>query len=115
MLDLIDRLPRNTYYWQTVTQDPEHAEMLVEAQERAEHDGKTSSGPPMSLWSAEIEALTSIEDKIASLIYVTRAIGGDKQVQPPKPHPRPRSLIDSIKTKRRAKRHRSLADRLLGR
>lgn len=115
MLDLIDRLPRHTYYWQVITQDPEHAEMLVQAQESAEREGKTSSAPPMSTWSPEVEALARIEDKVASLLYVTRAVGGDKSGQPPKPSTRPRTLIDKIKGQRRLERHTSLADRLLGR
>lgn len=90
--------------------------MLVEAQERAEREGvKSDPAPPMSTWSAEVEALTAIEDKLASLIYITRAVGGDKQVQPPKPKLRPRTLIDKIKGRNRQKRHETLAARLLGR
>lgn len=90
--------------------------MLVEAQERAEREGKQqSAAPPMSLWSAEIEALTTIADKISTLNYIMRAVNGDKQSQPPKPALRPRTLLESIRAKRREKRHIKLADRLLGR
>lgn len=90
--------------------------MLVEAQERAESDGKpTSNNPPMNIWSPEIEALASIEDRIEALIYVTRAANGDKTAKPPKPRPRPRTLIERIKGRHRQARHNALADRLLGR
>lgn len=90
--------------------------MLVEAQERAEREGtKSDPAPPMNTWSAEVEALTAIEDRLASLVYITRVVGGDKTAQPPKPKLRPRTLIDKIKTRNRAQRHKTLADRLLGR
>lgn len=116
MLDLIDRLPRDTHYWQVITQDPEHAEMLVKAQERAEREGKEqSSAPPMSGWSPEVEALTNIADRVAGLGYILRAVNGDKQAQPPKPMPRPETALPSIKARRRQEQHDKLAARLLGR
>jgi hypothetical protein len=90
--------------------------MLVEAQERAEREGKAqSSAPPMNTWSTEVEALTTVIDKLDSLIYITRAVGGDKTVQPPKPRLRPKTLLDKIKNRNRSQRHNKLADRLLGR
>lgn len=116
MLELIDRLPRDTYYWQVITQDPEHAEMLVQAQERAEREGKKmSAAPPMSTWSAEVEALTTISDKISVLSYTLRAVNGDKQAQQPKPSLRPETKLASIKARHRQEQHVKLADRLLGR
>lgn len=116
MLELIDRLPRDTYYWQVITQDPEHAEMMVKAQEQAEREGKPqSSAPPMSTWSTEVEKLTSIEDKLSSISYILRTVNGDKQAQPPKPSPRPETAMPSIKRHRRQEQHEKLAARLLGR
>lgn len=116
MLELIDRLPRDTYYWQVITQDPEHAEMLVAAQERAEREGKKmSSAPPMSTWSAEVEALTTISDRISVLSYILKKVNGDKESQPPKPTPRPETKLASIKARHRQEQHVKLADRLLGR
>lgn len=116
MLELIDRLPRDTYYWQVITQDPEHAEMLVQAQERAEREGKPqSSAPPMSTWSTQVEALTALSDKMSTMIYVLRASNGDKNAQPPKPAPRPETKLASIKARHRQEQHKKLADRLLRR
>lgn len=116
MLDLIDRLPRDTYYWQVITKDPEHAAMLVEAQERAEAAGeKGDNAPPMSAWSPVVEAITTLTDRVNSLIYITRAANGAKGEQPPKPITRPTTAITSIKSKRRQQRHESLTARLLGR
>ena len=117
LLDLIDRLPRDTYYWQVITQDPEHAEMMVKAQERAEREGtaKASPAPPMSSWSPVVDAVTTLTDRVNSLIYVTRASNGDKQVKPPKPLPRPETALPRIRNRRRQEQHNKLADRLLGR
>jgi hypothetical protein len=116
MLELIDRLPRDTYYWQVITQDPEHAEMLVQAQERAEREGKPlSSAPPMSTWSAEVEAITTVGDKLSNIAYILRAVNGDKQAPQPKPAERPQTAIPSIKRKHRQEQHNKLAARLLGR
>jgi hypothetical protein len=116
MLDLIDRLPRDTYYWQVITQDPEHAEMLVKAQERAEREGKQqSSAPPMATWSAEVEALHTVIDKVAGLGYIMRAVNGDKEAKPPKPMPRPETAMPTIKRRHRKEQHDKLAARLLGR
>lgn len=116
MLELIDRLPRDTYYWQVITQDPDHAEMLVEAQERAEREGKKmSAAPPMSTWSAEVEGLATVSDKLSVLAYILKAVNGDKQSQPPKPTVRPETALPSIKRRHRQEQHNKLADRLLGR
>jgi hypothetical protein len=117
MLDLIDRLPRDTYYWQVITQDPEHAAMLVEAQERAEKEGKAAgpAAPPMSTWSAEVEAVTKLTDRVNALIYVTRSAAGAKGEKPPKPELRPVTALPSIKAKKRQEQHEKLAARLLRR
>lgn len=116
MLELIDRLPRDTYYWQVITQDPEYAEQLVAAQERAEREGKPmSKAPPMSTWSAEVEALTTIADKLSTVVYTLRVVNGDKQAQPPKPTLRPETAMPSIQRKHRQEQHNKLAARLLGR
>jgi hypothetical protein len=116
MLELIDRLPRDTYYWQVITQDPEHAEMLVEAQERAEREGKKmSAAPPMSTWSAEVEGLAAVGDKLSVIAHILKVVNGDKQSQPPKPALRPETAMPSIKRKHRQEQHDKLAARLLGR
>jgi hypothetical protein len=95
--------------------DPEHAEMLVDAQEKAGKGDKGSSGPPLSAWSAEVEAITTATDKLSNILYVLRASGGDKQAQPPKPIQRPQTLLPSIQRRRRQEQHEKLAARLLGR
>jgi hypothetical protein len=99
-----------------MTSDPDHAAMLVEAQERADREGaKQSSAPPMSTWSAEVEALAVATDKLSNILYVLRATNGDKQSKPPKPIQRPETALPRIKAQKRQEKHEALAARLLGR
>lgn len=74
-----------------------------------------SSAPPMSTWSAEVEAITAVKDRIDSLIYVTRAANGDKTTKPPKPTPRPETALPRIQARKRQEQHKKLAARLLRR
>ena len=113
---MVDRLPRDTYYWQVITQDPEYAEQMVEAQERAEREGKQqSSAPPMSTWSAEVESLAQVVDKLAVVVYTLRAVNGDKTAKPPKPTQRPQTARPSIQRRRRQEQPPTLAARRLRR
>lgn len=99
-----------------MTQDPEHAAMLVEAQQKAERDGKQQSpAPSMSTWSPTVEAITTVADRLGSLIYLMRASNGDKQAKPMKPMPRPETMLPEIQRKKRQEQHNALAARLLGR
>jgi hypothetical protein len=96
--------------------DPEYVAQMVAAQERAKREGKpTTSAPPMSTWSAELEQLTTIADRLGSLIYLTRAANGDKSAKPMPPMPRPETLLPKLQHERRKEQHIALADRLLGR
>lgn len=89
---------------------------MVDAQERAKREGrKTSSAPPMSTWSAEVEAMTTVADRLGSLIYIMRAANGDKSAKPLPPLVRPETLLPKIQHEKRKEQHIALADRLLGR
>jgi hypothetical protein len=99
-----------------MTQDPEHAAMLLEAQESAERDGvKQSSSPPMHSWSAEMDMLATIADRVGGLGYILRAVNGDKKATPPPAVPRPETLLPKLKQEKRKQQHKRLAARLLGR
>ena len=90
--------------------------MLVKAEDKAKSDGEEkSSGPPMQSWSAEVEALAAISDRLERLIYVTRAVGGDKTAKPPKALPRPQSALPRIRARLRQAKHEGLAAKLLRR
>ena len=69
----------------------------------------------MSSWSPVVESITTLTDRVNSLIYITRAANGAKGEQPPKPIMRPTTALSSIKANRRQERHENLAARLLGR
>jgi hypothetical protein len=90
--------------------------MLVEAQERAEREGKQQdSAPPMSSWTPEVDVLHTIADRLGGLGYLIRASNGDKQAKPPPALPRPKTALPKIKQQRRMEQHKKLAARLLGR
>jgi cobyrinic acid a,c-diamide synthase len=74
-----------------------------------------SSAPPMSTWSAEVEGLAVIADKLSVLGYILKKVNGDKESQPPKPSLRPETAMPTIKRRHRQEQHDKLTARLLGR
>ena len=66
----------------------------------------------MSEWSAEVELLTLIAERIAEHAQVSAVVGGGKARKIP-PLPRPGSAVDRVRQRRREQRHRSLVARLL--
>jgi hypothetical protein len=117
MLDLIDRLPRDTYYWQTIMNDPEYVERLVEARAKAQERGDEppSTAPPLNTWSPEVAALADVVDRLAGIAYILRKANGDSGAQPPKPSPRPITLMPQYEAKRRREQHEKLTARLIRR
>lgn len=119
LLALIDRLPRHSLYSEAVANDPEHAQMLAEALLEGEErdDSGVTSGPPISTWTPELEAITRLIDAVKALHYIIPASQGSKGVKPPAPEPRPTSLLEqarkSATLKRRLAKHHALAARLL--
>ena len=122
LLNLIDHLPRHTYYSEAVSNDPEHARMLAEAMaKRAEEaDGESGpSGPPMHIWSPEVSALTDLTDAVRRVEYAIVATNSEKGKgpKPPEPLPRPVSMLDRERKRseyaRRKAKHDKLAARLL--
>jgi hypothetical protein len=98
-------------------QDPEYAEMVVKSQERAAAEGKPapSSAPPLSTWSSEMEMLATIVDKLSAISYVLRVSNGDKRARPPKPFPRPETVLPQVRQRKRREQHEALAAKLLRR
>lgn len=122
LLNLIDHLPRNSFYSEAVANDPEHARMLAEAQ--AQHaddtrDEEGPSGPPMHTWSAEVAAIVDLTDAVRRVEYAVVAVQADKGKgpKPPEPLPRPVSILDRERKRAaydvRKARHDKLAARML--
>lgn len=115
LLNLIDHLPQNTWYHQMVSEDVDHAVMLIKAQEEAKRRGHAPppSGPAMRSWSPEVDALTKVLDAVNNLTFVTAKAGGSKTTKQPKPAPRPETAMERAKLRLRAERHAILRARML--
>ena len=72
------------------------------------------SGPRVSQWSPELEALAAINDRLGAVFTAVLATG---QVKPPKvnPYPRPVTAIDRARSRARRMQHDALVSRVLER
>ena len=119
LLALIDRLPRHSLYYEAVANDPEHAAMVAESMEAGDEreDPGATSGPPLSTWTPEVEAIVRLTDVVKALHVIIPASQGAKGLQDPKPEPRPRTALEAARRasqyKRRMAEHNALAARLL--
>jgi hypothetical protein len=105
LLNLIDHLPRNSAYIEAVADDDELAERLADEQQE-------STGPRMSDWSPEREALADVVDMLGSVIQAVIAAAG---VRPPtvSRSERPQTAFDRARKRRRDRRHLELVGMLL--
>ena len=109
LLLLIDRLPQNSHTHAALADDLEYAEMVLEARERAEASGvDVKTGPSAATWSAEVEMLAAVLDRLAVLVVQN---SGSKN--PPPRYPRPRNAFERAENRRRQKAHVSLVSQVL--
>lgn len=119
LLAYIDRLPRWSLYHEAVANDPEHAEMVATAMAESgdRDDSGTLSGPPLSTWTPEVEAIVKLTDAVKGLYAVIPMSQGAKNVKQPDPEPRPKTLLEQARRRgeyqRRKAKHDALAARLL--
>lgn len=115
LMSLIDHLPPNTHYHAALSQDEEHAKMLIEAEDAAKKAGKPlDRGPSVATWSPEVGVLTSILDALRENTYVTKAVATDKGGgKPPKPAPRPTNVLERVRLRMKQQRHDILVRRML--
>lgn len=110
LLNLIDHLPQNTRFYEQVANDEEYAEMLLEAQERAEREGAAPppTGSPIHSWSPEVSILAVVVDKLSVLVEAQKAKPG--QVMP---YPRPKTAMERVKLRRRQSQHDNLVAQMV--
>lgn len=119
LLAMIDRLPAWSNYHNAVANDPEHAEMLATAlaEDEERDDSSVTSGPSLTSWTPEVEAITRLIDAVKVLHYVIPASQGSKSAKQPPPEPRPVTLLESARKRatynRRKAKHDALARRIL--
>jgi hypothetical protein len=117
LLNLIDHLPQNTWYQAAVSEDVDHAKMVLRAQEQARKDGNPSEGPPapsMAIWSPEVDRLTTIIDVLRGVMQAVIASGGGRAKEQ-KPQPRPQSAMEVARLRVKQENHEALKARLLPR
>lgn len=107
LLNLIEFLPRDSAYIEALSNDEEIAQQLL--------DKQIPERPPqrrMSEYSAVVEVLSLVADRIAELIGTVAASRGIKprRIQPA---PRPVTALERLRKRRRRIRHRSLVSKLL--
>jgi hypothetical protein len=115
LLNLIDHLPQNTWYQAAVNMDPEHAEMIIKAREKAKKDGAPDPGPALpslAIWSPTVDKLAQIIDELRALqVAVVRSQGGS--AKDPKPVLRPGNAMESARLRARQREHEAMKARLL--
>jgi hypothetical protein len=101
LLNLIDHLPRNSFYSQAVMNDPEHMEMLDRVKSKGGSGPKPL--PPLATWSYEVDMLATVNDSVLMLkdALVRSNLPKDKQnaVPPIEWTPRPGRQVEMSKSK----------------
>lgn len=105
LLNIIDRLPRDSAYMEAIANDDAIADRIVEM------DAPAPTGPRLSDWSPEVEALYSLVDRVTELIHLTASAHGAKPSKP-KYAPRPVTALDRARQRRKQRRHRELVARV---
>jgi hypothetical protein len=116
LLNLIDHLPQDTWYHQMISEDIEHAMMILRAQKRAKERGdrvEPPKGPQVKTWSPEVDALTRVLDAVNNVAYVTAKGAGSKSIKPPRPALRPQTAMERAKLRLRQEEHDILVRRML--
>lgn len=91
--------------------DEEHVALIEAAREGQPEPEDT--GPPMSEWTAEVDMLAKVYDRLGELIMVTVAASGPKtKPKPPKPTSRPRTAFAKVRADRREKKHEHVKSRV---
>lgn len=90
--------------------DDEFVEQLLAGSEGA--DDGPSSGPRLSEFTPEVEALYGAIDRLADVIAVTQAMGGKKPKRIP-PVKRPVTAFDRLRQREQRRQHAALVARLL--
>jgi hypothetical protein len=108
LLNIIEHLPRTSAYREAVAQDEDLARHMLSKAPLEE------SKPirRMSDWSAEVELLTAVLDRLGEVVQAVAALGGAKPKKVPAA-PRPVTAYERVHRRRRSERHRSLVARVL--
>jgi hypothetical protein len=107
LLNIIDQLPRDSAFHESLADDEQLAERMLERPD-------PPPGPPtrrMREWSAEVELLSVVVDRLAELIQVVGATKGSK-ARSIRHQPRPVTAMQKLRARKRRAKHEALAARV---
>lgn len=104
LLNLIDRMPRDSHTRQAMALDEEHVEMVQTALETIGEDRDTAGGPLLSEWSLNAELLAQVIDALTVNTHATMAAAGAKTPKF-KPVRRPQTAYERVQHRRRLAGH----------
>jgi hypothetical protein len=103
-LNLVEHLPRASYYAEAVLQDDEYAEQVAAQPSRRVE-------MPVHQWTPELEALAVMVDRLAHVANAVVASAGGRPGRVD-PYPRPVTAIDRARSARSRKAVEEMAARL---
>lgn len=111
LLNILEMLPRTSAYAQAIATDEDLAEELANYPDDR-RAGKWARSHRD--YSAEVEMLSAVFDRIGELVRVVAASRGARG-QPAQAAPRPVSAIERVRKRMTVERHRALVARVLKR
>ncbi len=109
LLDILEYLPRTSAYAQALATDDELAEQVAGM---PEDDRPAVWSRSHRDYSAEVEMLTAVFDRLGELIRVTAAARGARG-KPPQLGPRPIHAVEKYRKRKRRSNHDQLVSRLI--
>lgn len=103
---MIDGLPRNTAYWEAIANDEEAALAMLRGPQSEQ------TGPSMTEYSSEREAIDRVYDRLGELIQAVIAAAGAKAPSIA-PLPRPYTATDRARRRKQREDHAALVARML--
>lgn len=110
LVDFIDGLPTHSHFAEAMSNDEELAEAILD---------QPDDGPPkkptrrLSEFSADVEVLSVLTDRVTELINVTVASRGGKPRKVP-PMPRPATAVQRVRSRRQYDKHKWTVARVYG-
>jgi len=111
-LNLIDHLPRNTFYTEALVNDEDFALAMAR---HTQAEDETEHAPPMHTWSPEMAMLAKIIDKLSGIQHAVIAVNSKTPPSSPKPYPMPKTAMDRAHRITREERHLDLVAKVLPR
>lgn len=107
LLNLIDRLPRESHYVEAMLDDEQYA-LLVADMPLSEPERR------MREWTPELEALATVADRLVDVIDVLSIANGGKASELRRSI-RPVTAIERVRNRQRQRKHEALVARVLNR